>query len=292
VKFVRLLRKVHGGQIRLYAQVVCAEQPLEGGAGDATGGWDLGVSTSAWVGDSCTALEPFAPGLADFRRRDRRLQRQVDRQRRRANPENSLPDGTIRPGRKIWMVSGRQTRVERRLAATVVYGRQAAQRRNENGRLAKRIVAAGRHIRTEDVPVRLMSRSTRGLAALVPPWRFPASADLADWASHHAMSSNGSVADQDSRAWSTWRVVLSSLMPSFRPPSVGFAIFSGTAHHYALRISLGRVGPYHRRAAIGARGRSRQLTKWGVFHLAEGVFDLRLAAVCVFLARGPPPPQE
>ena len=69
VKFVRLLRKVHGGQIRLYAQVVCAEQPLEGGAGDATGGWDLGVSTSAWVGDSCTALEPFAPGLADFRRR-------------------------------------------------------------------------------------------------------------------------------------------------------------------------------------------------------------------------------
>ena len=152
IKFVRILRKTHGTRVRWYAQLVLQGNPLcRVPAGDEVVGWDLGVSTSAWVGATKAALVPFAPGLRDQRRRFRRLQRRIDRQRRAGNPEHYHPDGTVQPGRKRWRVSARQAEVERRLADG--RRRQAEQRRNENNRLANRIVATGRFIRTEDVHV-------------------------------------------------------------------------------------------------------------------------------------------
>jgi putative transposase len=48
-------------------------------------------------------------------RRLRRLDRQLDRQRRANNPNNYRPDGTITPGPKQWRVSSRMKRSEERL---------------------------------------------------------------------------------------------------------------------------------------------------------------------------------
>jgi putative transposase len=53
--------------------------------------------------------------LQDFLRRLRRLQRQLDRQRRANNAENYRPDGTIKPGPKQWHVSARMRRTQERL---------------------------------------------------------------------------------------------------------------------------------------------------------------------------------
>jgi putative transposase len=45
----------------------------------------------------------------------RRLQRQLDRQRRAANPGNYLPDGRVKPGPKTWAKSARMARTEERV---------------------------------------------------------------------------------------------------------------------------------------------------------------------------------
>jgi putative transposase len=44
-----------------------------------------------------------------------RLQRQLDRQRRAANPDNYLPDGRVKPAPKTWVKSARMVRVEQRI---------------------------------------------------------------------------------------------------------------------------------------------------------------------------------
>jgi putative transposase len=45
----------------------------------------------------------------------RRLQRQLDRQRRAANPGNYLPDGRVKPGQKSWRTSQRMRHTENRI---------------------------------------------------------------------------------------------------------------------------------------------------------------------------------
>ena len=157
VKFVRLMRKVHGSEVRFYAQIVAEGKPLPRiVAGEETVGWDLGVSTSAWVGETAAELSPFAPELADRRKVCRRLLRRIDRQRRAGNPGNYRADGTVRPGCRTWKVSHRQAAVQRQLADHL--RRLAEHRRNGNGQLANRIVAQGRHIRTEAVHIRAWTR--------------------------------------------------------------------------------------------------------------------------------------
>jgi len=49
-------------------------------------------------------------------KRLRRLQRQLDRQRRANNSGNYLPDGRVRPGVSSWVKSGRMLETERRIA--------------------------------------------------------------------------------------------------------------------------------------------------------------------------------
>ena len=158
IKYTRLVRRKVHGKNRFYAQLVCEGQPLPRVvAGDGVVGVDLGVSHLAYVGETAAGLCPFAPGLADHRRRVRRLQRHLDRQRRANNPEQYLPDGQIKPktGRR-WKVSRGMRRTEARLGDLL--RREAAQRRCENGHLAHRVVAAGREVRAERVSVRAWQR--------------------------------------------------------------------------------------------------------------------------------------
>jgi putative transposase len=84
-------------------------------------GVDVGLRYLATLstGERVENLRPLQGAL----RRLRRLQRQLDRQRRAMNPDNYRTDGTAKPGRREWVKSKRMLRTEaavRRLHERVV----------------------------------------------------------------------------------------------------------------------------------------------------------------------------
>jgi transposase len=76
-------------------------------------GVDVGLARLATL--STGEVFPNARPLQDVRRKLRRLQRRVDRQRRANNPNNYLPDGRVKPGARRWVKSQRMVRVEARI---------------------------------------------------------------------------------------------------------------------------------------------------------------------------------
>jgi putative transposase len=76
-------------------------------------GVDVGLARLATLstGESFENSRPLQAVL----RRLRRLQRQLDRQRRAANPANYLADGRAKPGARDWQKSARMVRAEQRL---------------------------------------------------------------------------------------------------------------------------------------------------------------------------------
>jgi putative transposase len=96
-------------------------------------GVDVGLARLATLstGEFAENSRPLQAALG----RLRRLQRQLDRQRRAANPGNYLPDGRVKPGTKAWAKSTRMARTERRAAK--VHERVANLRREQSHQLTK-----------------------------------------------------------------------------------------------------------------------------------------------------------
>jgi putative transposase len=80
----------------------------------ATVGVDVGLARLATLSTG-RVVENSRPLQASLRTL-RRLQRQLDRQRRANNPGNYLSDGRIKPGTKTWVKSQRMLRTEARIA--------------------------------------------------------------------------------------------------------------------------------------------------------------------------------
>src|SRR5579862_8661751 len=128
VKYVRLVRRKVGLRHRFYAQLVCEGRPYRKARhplGQGIVGLDLGPSTIAVVAEQEALLQPFCPEVTPNWQRLRRLERQLDRQRRASNPEHFDERGRVKKGQKRLKVSKRQRRVQtqrrevyRRLAAT------------------------------------------------------------------------------------------------------------------------------------------------------------------------------
>ena len=159
VKFVRIVRRKLNGRNRFYAQLVCEGQPYQKPQhpiGEGVLGLDLGPSTIAAVGPEGAFLEQFCAELEPHRKEIRRLQRQLDRQRRANNPANYNPDGTVKRGPKRWCKSGRQRRSEAKLAE--LYRKQAAHRKSLHGQLVNRVLGMGDVIQLERLSYRAFQR--------------------------------------------------------------------------------------------------------------------------------------
>src|SRR5215475_13285270 len=121
--------------------------------GQDTVGLDLGPSTIAIVPREGTPrLEVFCAELAPDAQAIRRLQRQMDRQRRANNPDHYDEQGRIKKRGKqrlTWKHSNRYLATRRRKATRE--RRLAAHRKSLHGRLAHEIVAVGTTIITEQI---------------------------------------------------------------------------------------------------------------------------------------------
>jgi putative transposase len=163
VKYVRLVRRRMGERSRFWVQLICEgtayHQPTHS-RGEGTVGLDLGPSTLAMVSNTAARLEPLCADLDPQAPQIRRDQRHLDRQRRANNPDNYLPNGTVKKGRKgrrHWRASQRQRCTQARLANR--QRRVAAHRKSlQHGRLAHQIIRQGSTFLLEKVSYRAWQR--------------------------------------------------------------------------------------------------------------------------------------
>jgi len=144
---------------RYFAQLVLKGVPYRKprhAVGRDTVGLDLGPSSIAIVPRQGQArLEPLCAELHSDARAIRRMQRQMERQRRAANPERYDERGRVRKrgkGAPPWKQS-RSYQVTRRRKATHER-RLAAHRKSLHGQLAHQIVALGQTVITEKISYR------------------------------------------------------------------------------------------------------------------------------------------
>jgi putative transposase len=173
IKFVRLVRRRLNGKTRYWVQLVCEGLPHrkeKNTIGTGRVGIDPGPRTFGIAGENWGVLVDLATPLKRTRKEIRRLQRQIDRQRRASNPDNYLPDGRIRPGPKTWHISKRQRQNEIRLAE--LQRKAAAHRKSLHGRLANALLRLGDDIRIEKNSYRSFQRNYGHSVGIAAPAGF------------------------------------------------------------------------------------------------------------------------
>ncbi len=139
--------------------------------GQDTVGLDLGPSTIAIVPRKGTPrLEVFCAELVPDASAIRRLQRQMDRQRRANNTANYDERGRVKKGRLSWKHSKRYLATRQRKATRE--RTLAAHRKTLHGRLVHEIVAVGKTILTEKISYRAWQKQFGKSVGLRAPGMF------------------------------------------------------------------------------------------------------------------------
>jgi transposase len=152
VKYVRLVRRKFNGKAYFYAQLVCEGKPYrkeKHKLGKGKIGLDLGPSTIAGVSEKAAFLLPFCADIDPKYAEIRRLQRQLDRQRRANNPDNYEDDGTITSGKKQWHISNRMQKTRTKLSE--LHRKQTAHRKSLQGQLVNIVLSMGDVLQLEKI---------------------------------------------------------------------------------------------------------------------------------------------
>jgi putative transposase len=161
VKFVRLVRRKLNGRNRFYAQLICLGHPFykeKNKLGQGVVGLDIGPSNLAVVSETTAVLVPFCDELQSRQKDIRRLQRQLDRQRRANNPGNFNADGTVKCGVKLaWHNSKGYLHTRAKLAE--VYRKQAEHRKSLHGRQVNQVLVQGNVIKLEALSYRALQKT-------------------------------------------------------------------------------------------------------------------------------------
>ena len=199
VKYVRLVRRKLGERNRFYAQLVCQGTPYQKPQhhlGSGIVGLDLGPSAIAVVAEQQALLQPFCPEVAPDAQALRRLDRQLDRQRRANNPANYDERGRVKRGPKRWKASKRQRQVQARRRE--LYRKLAATRKRSHGQLAHRVLALGSTFQLEQLSYRAWQKTYGKSVQLCAPGMF------VERLSRLAVSAGGTIV-----AINAWRARLS-----------------------------------------------------------------------------------
>ena len=173
VKYVRLVRRKLGERDRFSAQLVCQGTPLQKPQhqlGTGIVGLDLGPSALAVVSEQQALLQPFCPEVAPDAKALRRLDRQLDRQRRANNPANYDERGRVKRGRKRWKTSKRQLKTQARRRE--LYRKLAATRKRSHGQLVHQVLAQGQSFQLEQLSYRAWQKTYGKSVQLCAPGMF------------------------------------------------------------------------------------------------------------------------
>lgn len=122
------------------------------------------------VAEQEARLQPFCPVVAPDTRALRRLERQLDRQRRANNPDHYDERGSVKPGKKRWKVSKRQRKVQ--VLRRELHRKLAATRKRSQGQLAHQVVALGDTFHLEHLSYRAWQRRYGRSVGLCAPGLF------------------------------------------------------------------------------------------------------------------------
>ena len=188
IKYARLVQRKASSEraagadalgFRYVVQLACEGVPhhkQKHTVGSDTIGADLGPSTIALVPREAEAsLAVFGEELAPDEQAIRRLQRQMDRQRRAANPGNYDAQGRIKKGSKTrlrWKTSKSYEQTRRRKAAKE--RKLAAHRKSLHGRKVHEIVAVGNTVILEKISYKAWQKQYGRSVGLRAPGMFVA----------------------------------------------------------------------------------------------------------------------
>jgi hypothetical protein len=228
---------------RYVVQLACEGIPhhkKKHGVGSDTIGADLGPSTIAlFPREAEASLAVFCEELAPDEQAIRRLQRQMDRQRRAANPGNYDAQGRIKKGSKTrlrWKTSKSYEQTRRRKAAKE--RKLAAHRKSLHGRKVHEIVAVGNTVILEKISYKAWQKRYGRSVGLRAPGMFVA--HLRRTGAAHGRHPDGSLNTFDET------LAVLSWLRALREKTVIAALASVCLRHRSCATgSLCRVSGFH-----------------------------------------------
>lgn len=155
-KCCRVLWRQAGDRRRWFVQLVMqGNEPLKASVLERLarpgerGALDVGPSHYAWVTETDAGVEKFCPEVDAPKAHERRLERQIDRQRRANNPDNYDAHGRIRRGKKTGNISRNQRKTEAKLRTSQT--RTANRRKNAHGRDTNHLMSLATEWRDDGV---------------------------------------------------------------------------------------------------------------------------------------------
>jgi hypothetical protein len=174
IKYLRLIRKHVKGKERFYVQLVVEGSPkMKPNTKVSKGrvGIDIGPSTIAAVSlKTGVILEPFCLGLAVHKKRIRRIQRKMDRSKRKTNPGNYNKDKTIKKGILIWNFSKHYRNLKEELSE--LQRKYSQTRKRLHGELVRRVLSLGNEICLEKLSYKKFQRDFGRSVGLRAPGLF------------------------------------------------------------------------------------------------------------------------
>lgn len=152
IRYCRIVRKIIKGKYQYFVQLIMkghAPNPHIDTFKDNNQnvGIDIGTSTVAVVSEDKVMLKVLSQNIINKDRELRRLNRQLDRQRRANNPNKYNPDGTFIKNNEKWVNSKRYLKTKAKRQE--IYRQIKEQRRISHQTTANQILKMGSNIRVE-----------------------------------------------------------------------------------------------------------------------------------------------
>lgn len=160
-KYCRIVRKMFPSGWQYYVQLIQEGIPPQKHAvGIGRVGIDIGTSTAAIVSDDgYCSLKELGETVQFKSNKTARLQRKMDRSRRKSNPGNYNSDGTVRKGKKVWVYSKNYYRARNRYKA--LQRRQAASLKQWQEAYANEVIEHGNEVFVEAMNFKALQKRAK-----------------------------------------------------------------------------------------------------------------------------------
>jgi hypothetical protein len=169
IKYIRIKRDFIKGEYVFYAELILEGDPppkrnKDGSfrhiPGNSTVGIDIGTSSVAVVSDNNVFLKALAPQVKDHEKEIQRLQRKLDRSRRKTNPNNYDDNGKVKAGIKlVWIRSKKYLSTLYKIKD--LKRKQRLTRKHSHNKIINEIIRQGTDVNIEKMNFKSLQKKTK-----------------------------------------------------------------------------------------------------------------------------------